>query len=619
MGVSPSGGLNSDVADGVRAWWDPVWRKSPLLSLRFPVVGATTLLAAAVLAAVASSRPLFVAGAGNAVIRDELQELTDEAAGLTVSGYGEVFPGSFGDADRRLREAAGKVGASSGSGDRGTLGPVLTAGRLSLLSSQGVDVSLPPPAGKRSAGRRSAQPPTFDARLVSSTNALQNIVPVWAARSHAGRESGFWVPDTLAEQMGLEIDDSELFVTWNLRTGTVQVAGVYRAVELPVSSYWRPLEFLFRPRQVRGGEATSPLPVLVGSRDDFLAYAFDTSDPAETRWSFPLGRRDLSIDAARNVVGDLNRLERSLLSPDTELYDLLTQAGEFSQLDVDSELPAAVSSADQTVVALSVPVRVVGYAGQALAFAVVAAAAVYRVGRRRVEMTALAVRGAGPVGQGMRAALEALMPVAVGTAVGWLAARVLMSALGPAPIHSGQAGQQSVAAAVAVGAGAVALAAGATMSAVTLTTGGQNRLRERSHGGIAAGAARLPWETAVLALAAAAYYQLRLRGSALAVGGAEIGGGAAGREVQVDVLVVLFPLLFLCGGVGLAVRLLRGRLAARGRTASSSGIRRSIDFGATGSGGWSMPLWLAAHRAAGALSGALLLVAVAAVAVGLLV
>ncbi|MBI4259755.1 MAG: hypothetical protein HY658_04230, partial [Actinobacteria bacterium] len=106
---------------------------------------------------------------------------------------------------------------------------------------------------------------------------------------------------------------------------------------------------------------------------------------------------------------------------------------------------------------------------------------------------------------------------------------------------------------------------------------------------------RFPWEAGLLLLALAALYEILTRGAAPS-------GGSRGAPPEVDLLVPLFPILFVAGAGGLALRGLR-RLLPRLRTAG--GRARA-------------GLYLAARRLAAVPRSALLLVMVGALAVGIL-
>src|SRR5439155_20100499 len=87
-----------------------------------------------------------------------------------------------------------------------------------------------------------------------------------------------------------------------------------------------------------------------------------------------------------------------------------------------------------------------------------------------------------------------------------------------------------------------------------------------------------PWAVAVLLLAAASLYEILNRQTSA------IGGLGSSTPQKVDVLVLLFPILFVAGAAGLAARLLRRVLPGLRTTGRS----------------WSPAAYLAARRLAGA-------------------
>jgi putative ABC transport system permease protein len=101
------------------------------------------------------------------------------------------------------------------------------------------------------------------------------------------------------------------------------------------------------------------------------------------------------------------------------------------------------------------------------------------------------------------------------------------------------------------------------------------------------------WEVPVLVLAAAALYEIATRGTSAV--------STSGGEVTVDRLVLLFPVLFMAGCSGLAVRGL-ARVLPRIR----------------GTDRWPTPLYLAARRVTAAPRAATILVTAAAIAIGVL-
>jgi putative ABC transport system permease protein len=213
------------------------------------------------------------------------------------------------------------------------------------------------------------------------------------------------------------------------------------------------------------------------------------------------------------------------------------------------------------------------------------ASAVYGVRRRRTEVRMLDALGLSPAALGARALLETALPVAAGCAVGWLVARFGVAAGGPTALldPSAIAGSAWQAALAAVA--GVAVTAFGTASAVRAETQpAATRFR----------AARAPWEAVALALAAAALYEILSRGTGPAV--------SPGGAVHIDAFLLLFPVLFIAGAAGLAVRSLVGGL----RRASGPAVR------------WPVPAYLATRRLASSPRIALLLTTAAALSVGIL-
>jgi putative ABC transport system permease protein len=224
-----------------------------------------------------------------------------------------------------------------------------------------------------------------------------------------------------------------------------------------------------------------------------------------------------------------------------------------------------VTQATQTVAALVGPVDTLAIAGRVVAFAVVAAAGLFLVTRRRVEFTFLHARGIGPIRLAGKAIAEALLPAALGAAAGWVAGTALVRWLGPSDTVTSDA--ISSAARQVLWSALAAVVVLGLVAAIAV----RGESEARMGGRLRTVAARFPWEVVVLVLAAASYYEVVTRGTApLQNGGAP----------TVDRLLLLFPILFIAGLGGLAVRLLRGslpRLRAYGGRLPASGylaIRR---------------------------------------------
>jgi putative ABC transport system permease protein len=245
-----------------------------------------------------------------------------------------------------------------------------------------------------------------------------------------------------------------------------------------------------------------------------------------------------------------------------------------------------VTEANQTVGAITGPVEALSMAARIVALIVVAVAGAYAVHRRRVEFDLLDARGVGPARLGIRSAAEAVIPAAAGAALGWAGAVAAVRALGPDPLlPPGTTGQALQQAAWTAAAGVVLLGLAAGVSV-------RNR-EENRPGRLRSAATRLPWEAVALALAGASFYEIVTRG----------GGpvGAPGEPPQVDRLLLMFPILFVAGAAGLAVR----------------GLRRALPRLRVARAG-SAPAYLAIRRLASAPRMALLMVTAGALAVGIL-
>ncbi|MBI4261343.1 MAG: hypothetical protein HY658_12345 [Actinobacteria bacterium] len=524
---------------------DPTWLRAPLLLSRLPGMLLAVVLAATVLGVAAAVGPLYVASAGSGALRFELERASPWEAGLTVSAYGRFageVPGGGGTAEevlagrrRVLREAT--------AGLRGLSGEVET-----VLGPEAVVAGTGHPAV---------------VRFVARTGFLDHVQVV----AEAG-VAGIWVDERLAALLGVSPGDEVRVETASARA-RARVAGIVR--ELPSEvGWWAPvLERL----EVTGGDREPPSLVLVP--DGTMARLGGAlGELGLFTWSYPLASPELSLPEGRSLAGAIHDVEARLATTTDPEVERLFQGATHG-----SRLPDLLARAEDAVDPLEGSVASLALAGVLVALALLGAVGVYAVRRRRAEVSALAAHGVGPAGLGGRAALAALLPVAAGTAAGWLLGRFLVGALGPGTVGDPSAVQASFRLALTGGVVAVVLSGAVSAAA--------SRAEAREHVGGRAGEvlARAPWEAAVLLLAAVALYEILSR---------EATAGS------VDGLVLLFPLLFVSGLAGLAGRLL-GRLLSRLRTAGA---------------GRSSAAYLAARRLAATGRTSLVLVSAAATAVG---
>jgi putative ABC transport system permease protein len=302
-------------------------------------------------------------------------------------------------------------------------------------------------------------------------------------------------------------------------------------------------------------------------------------------YDLPVRPEGLALGEARELAGGL----RALLSDLGTANPFGGPSGGFSgAARRSSVLPSLVDRADETVVSLRRSVDTISLAGRFVALAVIAASGIYWVNRRRSEVALLSSRGIGAVGIGTKVLLETV-PVAAAAAVGgWALGVWLAKLLGPTdlldPGVPSAALHQDI---WTVGIGVVFLSLVAAVSARRETADAPTRGREAL--------ARAPWELVALALAGASLYEILSRGTRPV----QSGVGPA----KLDVLVLLFPILFVAGASGLAVRVVARILPAL-RAAGK---------------GRSHATFLASRRVAAAPRMALALITATALAIGILV
>jgi putative ABC transport system permease protein len=363
----------------------------------------------------------------------------------------------------------------------------------------------------------------------------------------------------------------------------LMVAGVYRdlaADDRSLDPFWSPLASAIYTLRA---DRDRPAPLLLVDPDRFVDLADRLEAPRRLEWDLYPAPGRLTLPRADRLVAQVRAVESTAGDP-------LGELGRH-RLTTSSPVATAVERAHATADALRGPVESITLAGRLLAMVLVAAAGVFAVRRRRAEVTVLIAQGVGGLPIGARSIVEAALPLAVGGALGYLAALGLAGALNPVP------GLQPQALAAARREVVVALAAGLLLFGLVTWVVVRSQELERT-GRLRQVLARPLWEALVLVLAAAALYELQTRGA----GPVEVQGRPAGA----DRLLVLFPLLLIAGLAGLATRGAARLAARRGRPAlaAASGARPAP--------------FLALRRLVAAPRLALLLVTGSAVAFGLL-
>ena len=488
---------------------------------------------ALLLALAVASGPLLGSAASNAVLEDELDEATPFGAGASVTydGIPAVLHPEAGttiDEVERVRELAS---ASSIHGDA-VKAPVFT-----LL---GAAVGGTPERGATTSARL---------RLLARSDSLANV------RKVAGRDGdGFWIADTAARELDVGPGDPLYVGLEGSTRGGVRVVvdGVYRALwKEPATPFWHSLAALIYEGVPTVGPAPGgglPPTFLMGDPADVarLTSAIASRDRAdialELRWEWPLGTTELTQDEGARLVQQFDALRREAETWPRPLRVHARFEGYASTRTPDvgysSFLPTALARAAETAATLRGPADVLSVAGALVAAAVVAAAALFTLARRRTEVALLFARGVPPASVGARTALEALVPVTLGAAAGYGTALVLVEGLSPGRVDAAVLGSAARATAFVV---PVAIALLALVASVSFSRHGLDRVRWTRMPSI-------PWEIAALALAVALLAKLLREGALVSDGGAEI--------PRPSIALLAFPIAFIVGGAGLGARAL---------------------------------------------------------------
>jgi putative ABC transport system permease protein len=554
-GQSQDAPLGRDLKD-----LDPTWRKAPFLLLRYPGILLSIAAAAAILAVTSAAGPLFVASAESETIASLVGEQSRWDTGLDVVVYGRFEGTVTADSDVTAIDAIeqrdaflqGLVEGTPGVGAR-------------VLTEVGSEATITTAAGSSE----------LPGRLVSRTGFLDHVQVVDSAGG-----SGVWVPDDAAEELGVAPGDSVVIGVRGLEAES-RVAGVYASTSMAADAdYWSPLE------RYRNADQTDGIPpaLVLTDPSTVATIGAQLDEVAQFTWSFPLEPGTDSLEEARAIAARFRSVSLRIDDATDDQVELL-----FAGATSATTLPGVISVAGDVVASVRGPIDAVTLAARLLALAVLASVGVSAARRRRSELDLLSARGVAAGSLGARSAVEAILPIAAGTVVGWLLGRWLVDAFGPGAVGDPQAIRASMGQAV------LGAAAGAALLGLVTGLMAREEHEEAEPGRLRGFLVRAPWEVVVLLLAGAALYEITTRGA----------DAVADRTgvARIDVLLLAFPLLFIAGLAGLVVRGLgRALPALRAVGGQRSGAR-----------------FLAARRVAGATRLALLLVTASAVAAGILV
>ncbi|MGZ8598261.1 MAG: hypothetical protein ACXWXB_08695 [Actinomycetota bacterium] len=505
---------------------NPVWRRAPTVLLRFRSLFVALVVGTFLVAVVAAAYPLFLSASENELLASAIDDATVTPYGMGIAyrstevGLLERAP----DGEGLLWERRGDAFASVADGND-SLGAVELAifGDVVSVTDLG---GAPPPSG------------VVEGRLFAGSDAIAHVDVI------AGDEGpGVWLPDLVATPLAAEPGD-EVVLHSGAQRERVLVDGIYTSLYTqPQQGYWRLWNDDIYP--CPGVLCSAPPQFILAEPDQLLDLSAALGVPRATfAWQAPAITDPPMTLGAASDLGAFSSHFLDRASPGGDLYEVLRCCGRWisrhgaSEITITQNAGLVVQEVRQRSAAVQGPMLVLVVAGLAIALAVVAAAGVFSVVARRVEVGVLTIRGWGPGGFGAMASLEALLPAAIGGVLGWVAATSLIAWAGPAAPASATARATSIVAALAGTLASIAIVG--VVSGVAFVARHEHRHRFTSI------VAAVPWEVAVFAIA----WMLAGR---LEEGGVVESGGIERPEPA----VFLLPLMVALGAGILAARVTR--------------------------------------------------------------
>lgn len=523
----------------------PPWTRAPLLAFRQPAVILAVIGAAAILACAASSAQLFLSSSSSEALRRTVAANCGDASYPTVT---TITPDIV-DPDRTPNRATIQTAADV---DKVTADVPEVMARHGLPPTS--EVILSPGSGKQFAQARNGSHDD-NIRLIYRDGATDNINVL-----QQGTGKGLYLPEDA--QVALQAKPGD---TISFNGVSVPVVGIYKNLyrEQPVSDYWCSRSELF-VTSCYGCESAPPPLAIFTDRESALTFFKDLDAasaaqgtfvrPPQFQWTSQIPTDHMTLSKGDGIV-DRQQAVYDELGTDIEEQDLEAQR--------HARLPTMTEQVHLIRDGVAGPVVPIAIGGAILALLLVGAAGSYWADRRYREVRLLSSRGVGPGGLATKAALELTAPALVGSVLGFLLAIWLVRTIGPSPdLDSSAPRTAAITAGIGFAAGILLLSFVAGLRARNAT--------ERPVGARRSWAAIVPWE--VLLLVAALLCYLRLRDTDAIV--------LKDRVAQVNLLLMLYPMLFLAGASILTVRLLTLLLRP---------LRRR-------SGRWPVALYLAVSR-----------------------
>ncbi|MDQ3717493.1 MAG: ABC transporter permease [Actinomycetota bacterium] len=509
----------------------PPWIRAPMLGLRQPGAFFAVAVAAAILACAAASAALFLSSASSASLQQQINDRCDNAAYPMIGTQTYLGPFFRPENEADVRPA---------------FTPQTDRAYPEALAGQGMD-SNPVFIGASSLLRQTGQE-----RVVRPFYRPGAVDEITVLDSRPG--AGVYLPSFVADYARVGVGDSVA-----VAGASVLVVGVYQNLyDEPVRDFWCSYSALFNNET----NANTPPADIVIATDEATFYALATAhdnqansqggfgafdETALRMWEVPVDPDSVTrTSAAANVARqDTAFLEARSISGD------LTRPGDFREDSFQSEeLGMLLDRSQRLENGLRGPVIPTAVAGTILAMLLVMAAGSYWADRRLREVRLLSSRGVGPGALAVKAALELVIPAALGTVAGYYLARGLIALAGPADDLDPDALRSAI----------LTTIAGFVIGLILLSAVAGIRSRnftEKPIGHKRSWLSLLPYELLLLGTAGYLWWQLQSQDAVL----------FDGTVAQVNGLLVSFPLLFLAGAAVLVVRLIMLVLPALRRRA----------------------------------------------------
>lgn len=508
-----------------------MWTRAPFALTRRPAAFAAVASASLLAALAASSGPLGRAGIESESLKGKLAALTPLAAGLTIERTAgptrAATVNGIARADAARRAAAVQLARTLPS--TGT--PVLTSSSYAAVGG----------------GEYVAGIPTVVVPMArdGATDHVQRV---------SGSGTGAWVSSALSQTPGIRAGATLTLVPASIEPGRaarvkLPIAGIYRQLDSDLSNpYW--VNFIVK---IRSRNPDLPLPPTFVLLDRAKVYAIAHAvsfGSVSNVYELPVDPHAMTPAAAKRSVRAYATVQRSLNRP-TDLARALGCYARLGHCEVKSSLTSAVVLAADSAASLTPIVVLLTGLAVLLALGAALIAGLFGARQRAAEGRLSLASGESRLVFGLRSALEAFVPAAVGGVIGTATAIELVRVFTP----SGTIDHGVVAHAVAVAVAAVLVALAAAASGATFARGRLGERRQRR---------LIPhvwWELPTL-VAAAAGYAVVVRGGGL------VRSGASGSHPRL--IVFLIPLLVAAGLTGLAARGVRVVLLRAGAPRSAA-------------------------------------------------